>query len=1541
MLKPLLISLSILLSPLPAFSADEVGSFWRAKKTTVDNKKARVGDIFKINQLIKTGRSSRSKAEITTKDNSRYILYKNSSIKFEEFNMNGSACDGMKVSLSQGKMRGTSGACGDGKTEIKTAVAAAFAWGTDYEMVFVPEGKKIEGYENVKAGFYQKVNEGKVMVENPMGSLLVNPGEAGFVSTTGAAPVIVPLPDFFTNTKKPTPKKKKKVKDKESKKDKSKAKNSKNKKKPASKTTKSKDKDKKKAKESKKKSKKADKDESNKNPDDEKESKNTEKKDKPSKERKPSESDSKSSKESDESSEKPNEEAVDKNESGSDGESAKKKTALRDQSVTPAQEDAGEDSSQESNKQATTPIKKVEQTASSNNPNRGKAPNVSAPKVAPDPPVSLPPMVEKRPQTPNLNPITNPRLGVGDVGDGTEQKSNKPKAKAQPKIIQSYERDNPLDGTDNKSIIERLNVDLYDDGTVKRTLLQTTTTTTETIIDDDWSYDDTKDIRENEITDRNQQGALDSDTITEDNGKKITKRFYHKTTYDLNKYKYKSIKTRTIVTVTNPEGGLIAERSSNVTTEPELYVDGFDFERGLTDLEYAFDTITTKSDHYTNWVDGETRTEEDDRALSDEPESPDYRYKKSAINPTPGSRITEIEFSNAIAKREIPTQTRQFGEKTTYQRRAAGQSEITKQGPPSFRYVKTIYEDLNPRLITVKGDLAFTRKIEHIGYEFDNPTLSDNLAKIDDNSLLTTTSSTKDDILFPHENTNITITNKSEITTNQYAAKMMGKKVYKTTDYDKAEKELTSGQHQHQNTYDDEAEIEFDADEKEFLKGYIANCDKGAGCGEDAVIAFNALFNDDGQLVISEIDSEVFLHTEIAGSEADLKDFDFNPFDPTDDSNPTESAYNITGKHADLFVQKGTGNSDNLKPKLEIISDSLYDDAFDPIFNQDNPLEIEIDVSKGTGDNLTTTKLIFKPTDTRSGTEYRIWSGHADITSPHQIFDQHQSYQDVMINNNTSIITIGLRSSSSDPLSAFIYENNQNDFNNDDLSMKLPKTGKLNYEIQNKSPVLVNGEKQLDSNFNSVYELISADTTVNFSNNKLKTKITLKNNADSTKNITSQDIETVLGSNGTFDNNEALDGSSSVGTTNIKGSMMGTNGSHIGMGYRMVEKISQSQGSLPNVAHGTVLLKAVSREDTIASDRQENGNLILLRSNQDEKFDLTEMVSSTPYNTNQYKTGFSADPFKTTKAGIDERNHKYVSDTLDENGDTKTLFYCASGENCFSWNGSASVEDRKTKKIIRSDYVGNFGEKITINSDTKSESTIHWGWWQNPHEAKYHRDGAGTREIVKKSGTNPLDVNSISSLFLYEDFAEMADMDGEMHLPISGTIDYEIMKNSDLIINASGGDAVSDEYYLSSASLEINFSDNGLNTEIGIGSKTNGDDFLTANGSGILDQATGRFSATGGLEGTGSFGFADNTSTLPKPEDTASHGSGQLLGTSNQYLNQQINAGEFAAVGAMMGVNGSHAGMGFKMAIKDIPQVDENGQTFDNTVSGMVLFKQK
>lgn len=194
-----LISITATLSILSiSVQAKEIGVMWRATKTTIDGVKAKSGDTFKVGQEIKTGKSKRSKAELTTSDNSRFLIYKDSSIIVDELIMTDSgACSSMKVSMTQGKIRSTSGACGSGKTEIQTTAGAAFAWGTDYELVLIPEDNQTS---ETKPGFYQMVNEGKVFVESDLGSILINPGESGFVSPT-EPPMIIPTSEFSKASK--------------------------------------------------------------------------------------------------------------------------------------------------------------------------------------------------------------------------------------------------------------------------------------------------------------------------------------------------------------------------------------------------------------------------------------------------------------------------------------------------------------------------------------------------------------------------------------------------------------------------------------------------------------------------------------------------------------------------------------------------------------------------------------------------------------------------------------------------------------------------------------------------------------------------------------------------------------------------------------------------------------------------------------------------------------------------------------------------------------------------------------------------------------------------------------------------------------------------------------------------------------------------------------------------------------------------------------------------------------------------------------------
>ena len=197
------------------YAQEDIGNFLTAELTSVVNtsnqsKEVLRKDSFRLNEIIQTQDDEEAVAELWTVDDSRFSLDPNSSLTFTELDVSESGCTGMKATLAYGKFRGSSGKC-SGKTEIKTHIASAYAWGTDYEIVYIPEGKTLPGYEKLKPGLYEKVNEGKILIKNDAGSLLVEPGEVGYVGSNDVAPVIIPMPDFFTvasGNSKPNPEKK-------------------------------------------------------------------------------------------------------------------------------------------------------------------------------------------------------------------------------------------------------------------------------------------------------------------------------------------------------------------------------------------------------------------------------------------------------------------------------------------------------------------------------------------------------------------------------------------------------------------------------------------------------------------------------------------------------------------------------------------------------------------------------------------------------------------------------------------------------------------------------------------------------------------------------------------------------------------------------------------------------------------------------------------------------------------------------------------------------------------------------------------------------------------------------------------------------------------------------------------------------------------------------------------------------------------------------------------------------------------------------------
>jgi hypothetical protein len=687
-----------------------------------------------------------------------------------------------------------------------------------------------------------------------------------------------------------------------------------------------------------------------------------------------------------------------------------------------------------------------------------------------------------------------------------------------------------------------------------------------------------------------------------------------------------------------------------------------------------------------------------------------------------------------------------------------------------------------------------------------------------------------------------------------------------------------------------------------------------------------------------------------------------------------------------ITIKKASPDSST---EFVLLTENIYDELFDPIANQDQAVKLEFTIK----DLTTSDNILYRvyPNDTRSQySSYAISTIttsfdaiHQSATTPNyqgdletiegvtvdyvedegnlilkygdgtpwitvEVLEKYDRY----INNEGSSVSYGFTVAEDalglgqDSLTSFIYEKQTNDY---DQGMKIPKVGSIKYIMDGDSKTRVaiyrpnagggDGSMEIEDG----YSLTEANTEIDFSNLEVTTSIKITNpdntiieSSPAVSVLERDDSGRSLGRfkmtdsdyvdfNTTWEDKELV----------VSGALMGNGGSHVGLSYIMkLEETSEEQ----IYASGAALLKANE-----ATDRQVNGNLILLRSNMNvsdnDPKGMTEMISLTPYSDRTwsgYRTA-ATDPFS-----VAPNTNLGMARSLDENNNTTNLFYCASGESCYRNESTVALVTRPTKKITISDYDGNFEQTAVINEGTTSESEIHWGFWQNPKQSIahlqtagapdpdiIHSDGSGTQDKDGDYENKELERSSKSVLFLYEDFAEEGDSVGDMNLPQSGIMEYSIQENSPLIINTEFGDRVSDEYFLSDASLEIDFGlgTNNLTAIIEVSEKdTNGGYInpISSSGSGTLDTGTGRFSVDGGY---GSLVTFSGTNTDSGQEQVYS---------SQEEEGVEKSVGDFGAVGSMLGVNGSHAGMGFQMAVKEI---DEDVYEFDNTVSGVILFR--
>ncbi len=220
-MRAILLIFALLTNTAALAKSEKVASFVFAKDATVENtdkvtrKAKRKGKIF-LHESIRTG--AEGSAQIWTRDKAKFSLRPNSHITINKFLQTATDCS-VEVGLHSGSIRTTTGACGRNSV-IKSSVGAITSLGTDHEALFIPQGVTLDGFPNASPGLYEKVNEGRVVLDNTAGDLIVGAGEVGFIADANAVPKIIPMPDFFsigntvTKKKKKSKKKKKVVKKK-------------------------------------------------------------------------------------------------------------------------------------------------------------------------------------------------------------------------------------------------------------------------------------------------------------------------------------------------------------------------------------------------------------------------------------------------------------------------------------------------------------------------------------------------------------------------------------------------------------------------------------------------------------------------------------------------------------------------------------------------------------------------------------------------------------------------------------------------------------------------------------------------------------------------------------------------------------------------------------------------------------------------------------------------------------------------------------------------------------------------------------------------------------------------------------------------------------------------------------------------------------------------------------------------------------------------------------------------------------------------------
>jgi len=207
-MKPSVLFLGILvgLLPLPGLAA-EAGRVHavtgEVRVISADGKAQLLYKGLAINEGDTLASAANASAQIKMVDDGLILLRADTTLQIKTFRYHGQA-DGSEMgvlSLLKGGLRVISGVIGKinrDKYKIATPTAVIGIRGTDHEPMFIPD--PAPGQTPLAApGTYDKVNEGATVISTASGSVVINPGKAGFVPNdiTVAPFVLSNIPEFY------------------------------------------------------------------------------------------------------------------------------------------------------------------------------------------------------------------------------------------------------------------------------------------------------------------------------------------------------------------------------------------------------------------------------------------------------------------------------------------------------------------------------------------------------------------------------------------------------------------------------------------------------------------------------------------------------------------------------------------------------------------------------------------------------------------------------------------------------------------------------------------------------------------------------------------------------------------------------------------------------------------------------------------------------------------------------------------------------------------------------------------------------------------------------------------------------------------------------------------------------------------------------------------------------------------------------------------------------------------------------------------------